>query len=503
LHGDVFRLRQVLLNLAGNAIKFTAQGKIVIEIRQVGHGRERCAITFSVCDTGIGIAPEQLTAIFGEFNQGEASTTRRYGGSGLGLAISQRIVSLMGGQLDVESEVGCGSRFHFTLSFDRADSADDLQIDRKLVDAGLVEPVMASAPINSAASLRLSGLKVLVVDDFAINLQIAGELLSIEGAEVEVADGGRGAIDNVLRSQPPFDVVLMDVQMPDMDGYQTVRRLRELPQMAGAAIIAVTANAMEFDKAACLAAGMDDHLPKPIDIEVVVRTILAHSRPARAARVDPVAGNPARLAIEVGTALQRLGNNRPLFATIAGRFIEQSDSLIDELRAFLQTGALSDATKLLHQLKGIAGTVGNGPLAEMASRLETELKRTGRLADPRDDLARLESLLAAGNAALAGVLARFEAAPAAPEDARNLDQTAIGTMLAEIDLLLRGANMRAVSVCADLQRSLDAADAARLAPLVQAIERLDFPHARAEVTLLRHVFTADQTVAAAAGDQGR
>jgi len=159
---------------------------------------------------------------------------------------------------------------------------------------------------------------------------------------------------------------------------------------------------MESDKAACLAAGMDDHVPKPIDIDVVVSRILTHSRPACASFVDPVVGNTAPLNSEVEAALQRLGNNRRLFATIAGRFIDKSDSLIDELRAFLQNGALPDATALLHQLKGFAGTVGNVPLAELASRLETELKRTGRLPDPHADLAGLESLLAAGNAVLAG-----------------------------------------------------------------------------------------------------
>jgi signal transduction histidine kinase/DNA-binding response OmpR family regulator len=401
LQGDAFRLRQVLLNLAGNAIKFTAEGEIVVEIRQVASGKQACDLAFSVRDTGIGIAPKQLTAIFDGFNQGEASTTRRSGGSGLGLTISQRIVSLMGGQLHVESELGRGSRFYFTLTFDRAEdragetspelrtaqstgcervlivddnepartallnltrsfgwagdgagsgqealaairrsgsprpydrifidwmmpeldgwetarrlrqllpadvsivlmgSANDLvevaarmQRDPHVVDATLLKPVLASAIIESVAerranrtrvapsperpvaAKRLRDLRILVVDDLAINGEIASKLLSIEGARVEVAESGPEAIGNVLRSRVPFDVVLMDVQMPDMDGYDTTRRLRELPNMAGVAIIAMTANAMESEKAECLAAGMDDHIPKPIDTEVVVRTIL-------------------------------------------------------------------------------------------------------------------------------------------------------------------------------------------------------------------------------------
>lgn len=541
LNGDAFRLRQVLLNLAGNAIKFTAAGEIIIEIEQVSHGPERCEVAFSVTDTGIGIAPEQLTSIFKGFNQGEASTTRRSGGTGLGLTISERIVSLMGGQLDVESELGRGSRFYFTLAFDCAEecagavtpqplelpstahnrllivddndtartallkttqtfgwasagagsgaealelvrasgghaydmifidwtmpeldgwetalrireltSADAaivlmgsayglaelsarMQSNPQVVDAVLLKPVTAAAVGGIAAELqarrnrvslppdrkagpgRLSGRKILVVDDFAINLQIAAELLSIEGAQVGIADGGAEAIRRVSRAQTPFDIVLMDVQMPDMDGYETTRRLRELPQMSGVAIVAMTANAMEADKAACIAAGMDDYISKPIDIEVVVGTILRH---APAAQVNPPAGNSMPLTLEVGAALQRLGDNRPLFATIARRFIEESGALIEQLRAFLQIGALLDAAGVFHKLKGIAGTVGNVPLAEMASRLEAELNRTSRLSDPQSDLARLESLLAKGNTELERILAGFETAPALLESAR-------------------------------------------------------------------------------------
>jgi PAS domain S-box-containing protein len=618
LRGDAFRLRQVLLNLAGNAIKFTAQGEIIIEIRQVAQGPASCDIEFSVTDTGIGIAPEQLVAIFEGFNQGESSTTRRYGGTGLGLAISQRIVSLMGGQLDVESAVGTGSRFHFTLAFERTDDldsprppklpstrrehvlivddnehartvfmnivasfgwtsegagsgrealeligrsgagreyglvfidwmmpeldgwetsrrvrellpADDVRIvvmasahdlvklsarmelDPDVVDALLVKPITASSLLNSLletrsrrvdlsqalpnSQRRLSAVKILVVDDFAINLQIAGELLSLEGAEVEVADCAQQAIDKVLRSQPPFDVVLMDVQMPETDGYETTRRLRELPGMDGMIIIAMTANAMETDKAACLAAGMDDHIPKPIDISVVVDTILTHCRPSRAVGISPISDNagnapdrPGMVTIEVDAALQRLGNNRQLFATLAGRFIEKSDSFIDELRASLQNGAIPDATKLLHQFKGFAGTLGNAVLGALASRLETQLKETGCLSDPGGDLARLATLVEAGNATLTEIITSFGVAAATPEIAPELDSATIERMLGEIDGLLAAANMRAVSVCSELVRNMDAAGVQRLTPLVQAIDRLDFPQARAELTRLLPAF---------------
>jgi signal transduction histidine kinase/CheY-like chemotaxis protein len=607
VQGDAFRLRQVLLNLAGNAVKFTSTGEIIVEMKHISRGPERCDIAFSVSDTGIGIAPDQLTAIFGGFNQGEASTTRRSGGSGLGLTISQRIVTLMGGQLNVESELGRGSRFYFTLTFDlpedcaggtapqrcklpsterkrvlivddneparralqtttrsfgwasdgAASGREALDVirlsgggraydmifvdwsmpeldgwetacrvrdllprgasvilmgsahglaelsarthsDPNVVDAVLLKPVTAPAiiervmelqarrnrvspsPDRPAAPTRLRGLNILVVDDVAINVQIAGELLSIEGADVALAESGREALGHVLRSRMPFDVVLMDVQMPDMDGYETTRRLREMPQMAGVAIVAMTANVMEPDRAACLAAGMDDYIPKPIDIEVVVRTILSHTWQTRAARLKSAMADTASLTIDVEAALQRMANNRPLFATIAGRFIETSGELIAELRALLQTGAVSDAAKVFHQLTGFAGTVGNVPLAEMASLLETELKRTSHLPDPSNDLARLESLLAAGNAELERFLAGLEAAPATLESACKLDRTANRDEMRSLTSLLGQRNLSALDVYQKLAPALKATLPAESHPvLVAAMDRLDFAAAAA------------------------
>jgi PAS domain S-box-containing protein len=447
LQGDVFRLRQVLLNLAGNAIKFTARGEIVIEMRQIAHASERCEVAFSVSDTGSGIAPEQQAAIFESFRQGEASTTRRSGGSGLGLTISRDIVSLMGGQLAVESELGVGSRFHFTLAFDRAndDAAETSPPDR----------TQASPRPN-----RLGGLNVLVVDDFAVNLQIAAELLSIEGARVATARSGRDAIDKVLRSRTAFDVVLMDVQMPEMDGYETTRRLRELPHVT-ATIVAMTANAMEPDEAACLAAGMDGYIPKPIDIEVVVRTLLDLTRRAQ--------------ALDVASALRRMENNRSLFASVAGRFIEESERLIAKLRALLQIGALSDAADVLHQLKGFAATVGNAPLAELASTLETELKRTSRLSDAANDLARLDALAAAGNTELKRVLSDSAPPPPARDEVRTPEASTNREQMSALSTLLVERNLGALDVYRELAPALQASlPAERNAVLAAAMDTFDF-----------------------------
>jgi len=454
LQGDVFRLRQVLLNLAGNAIKFTERGKITIEMEQLARDAERCDVAFSVSDTGIGIAPEQCTAIFESFSQAEASTTRRSGGSGLGLTISRNIVSLMGGRLDVESELGRGSRFYFTLTFNRADDAN-----------GETSPLRPDQPSMRPAQNRLAGLNVLVVDDFAINLQIAGELLSIEGARVAVADGGPEAIERVRRTSTPFDVVLMDVQMPDMDGYETTRRLRQLPGMS-AAIIAVTANAMEPDEAACLAAGMDGYVPKPIDIDVVVRTILDHTRNVR--------------SIDVASALARMGNNRSLFATVAGAFLEKAARLADEVRTLLHAGAASDAENALHRLNGLAGTVGAAELADAASDLERELRRTSRLRDPRSELERIDRLVAACGGELERALATFDAAPAALESARAPGGVTNREQIATLRRLLGDHNLGALDLYRELAPALRATlPAERNAALVAAIDGFDFAAAAA------------------------
>jgi CheY-like chemotaxis protein len=361
--------------------------------------------------------------------------------------------------------------------------------DPHVVDAVMLKPVMASAivdsvtelrkhssrsarsPDQSAASSRLVGLNILVVDDVAINLQIARGLLSIEGAHVEVVDRGREAIAKVQRAPKPFDLVLMDVQMPEMDGYETTHRLRELPQMAGVPIVAMTANARDSDKAACFAAGMDNYIPKPIDIEVVVRTILDHISHGRSLRANAIPEH-------IEAALERMGNDRPLFATVAGRFIATSNALIDELRAALETGAVADATSELHKLKGAAGTVGNIALAELAAELEAELKRTGRLSDPGNDLPRLASLVAAGNTELERFLAVSKDAPVDPADAPQRDQTADRAQILQLIALLGERNLRALDVYQALAPALEARlPAASHAVLAAAINGLDFARA--------------------------
>ena len=271
LLGDDMRLQQVLINLGGNAIKFSNGGDVVLRVRQVERSNTDTVLEFAMCDSGIGIAPENQAHIFSGFSQAEASTTRRFGGTGLGLSISSRLVALLGGELQLRSTEGQGSTFYFQIRLPLA------SLPVVELPAPAVQGVAAPDRVK-----RLQGLRVLVVEDNKINQMVAKGLLSKEGADVTLADNGQLGVDAVAAAQPPFDAVLMDVQMPVMDGYAATRFIRHQMGQIALPIIAMTANAMESDRAACLQAGMDEHIGKPFDLNHLVATLLrlCRQRPA-------------------------------------------------------------------------------------------------------------------------------------------------------------------------------------------------------------------------------
>jgi PAS domain S-box-containing protein len=481
LRGDAFRIRQVLLNLIGNAIKFTQQGEVTASVRRIGGRGGRHDIEFSVRDTGIGIAPEQQAAVFEGFTQAEASTTRRFGGVGLGLAISKSLVALMGGDLSVESELGVGSRFWFTLSLEAAD------LDR--TDAANVGLHAVREPAK-ASPRRLAGLRLLVVDDSELNLQVARELLSGEGAMVEAVDNGPKAIALTLSAKPPFDAVLMDIQMPDMDGFEAARRIRQAPAMSAMPIIAMTAHALASDKEACLAAGMNDHIAKPIDLDVMVATILAHCGSSPAAEPTPaVAKVPSDGAIDLDLALRRLGGNDALFRTISESFIRVSVTMLEDLRRHLREDSRREARGLLHTFKGLAGTVGLTAVAAVTSELERDVETEAELAVLAGRVTRLEALLARGIEALQRRLSGSVELVSAQGDAIAVgDAASIRTTLERLDGLLEGANLRALEVHAELRGLCGDGFNANLAPLAEAMARFDFKGARNELINLRNLW---------------
>ncbi len=347
VHGDGIRLRQVLTNLLGNALKFTESGEITIELTRACSPQGNPTLRFAVTDTGIGIPQEKLGRLFRRFSQVDHSIGRRFGGTGLGLAISKRLVELMDGDMGVESAVGVGSTFWFTISLSIASP-----------------PEIAPAEVQGGSSLAAQRpAKVLVVDDIAVNRMLVRGLLVAAGNHVELAASGAEAIEMVASND--YDVILMDVNMPGMDGFEATARIR---CMAGAKastpVVALTASTMSDEMTRCRSAGMDGHIGKPIDRAGLLREVarfrhrsLATQGPAAAAIPEVVEFEVARLSELEGL----LG--RPAVADLARLWVASLSSEAPKLSAAVARGDWRQASLVAHALVGGAGNLGFGHLS--------------------------------------------------------------------------------------------------------------------------------------------
>lgn len=386
LIGDALRLRQILTNLGSNAVKFTDHGQVNVAIKTVAQNVNAVSLRFSVKDTGIGISPENHHKIFTGFTQAEASTTRKFGGSGLGIAISQGLVKMMGGNLQLESTLGNGALFHFTI---------ELPIAQAIVEeAGLVAQEYAKAPVgdhifggetpqSAGATFRLQNLCLLLVEDNLINQQVARELLASEGAQIVIANNGQEAIE-IIRNQPEkFDLVLMDLQMPIMDGYAASKKIRQELKLDSLPIIAMTANAMASDKIDCIKAGLNDHIGKPFDLDNLVNTILFHTMRTDTTldlknRADTLAPNDftlhaTELGVDIIPALKRLGGKHDLYFRMLQMFLEDLVLYPDKLRTASSEASMATALRHLHTVKGVAGALGVKALASEIEVVEKAL----------------------------------------------------------------------------------------------------------------------------------
>ena len=271
LLGDPLRLEQILINLTGNAIKFTAEGRVSLSVRPVTSDETPVRVRFEVQDTGIGIAPDVIGQLFKPFSQADASITRHFGGTGLGLAISRRLIDLMGGEMGVTSQVGQGSTFWFEVPFRvaaRQETRDDA-----------IEVQKEAQPVGP----QLPGLRVLAVDDSRLNLMVVERALMCEGASVTLAADGQQALQ-ILKAQPrAFDVVLMDIQMPVMDGLTATREIRKDAALAQLPVIALTAGVLPEERQAALDAGVNDFLAKPLDLQTMTAMLAPYSGHSREA----------------------------------------------------------------------------------------------------------------------------------------------------------------------------------------------------------------------------
>jgi PAS domain S-box-containing protein len=602
LEGDPMRLQQVLLNLVGNAIKFTGQGEVVLSIDAVGGFDDRVELAFAVRDTGIGIAPEQQARMFDAFSQADSSTSRKYGGTGLGLAISRRLVELMGGDLRVESALGQGACFRFSAWFglpggaapllaapgetssvlvadDNASSREALaraleghgwQVDRaaggaealsllrgpRRYDLAFIDSVMpdldgasvlafaradgaialprcallAADPERErldavAADLRvdavlgkpftpgslaevlmeladgtrpdldapfatlgssLAGLRVLVVEDNVLNQEVANYVLQHAGASVDFAGNGQLAVSMLADGNHHYDAVLMDLQMPVMDGFAAAGAIRAMGLKA-LPILAMTANAMEEDRRRALQAGMDGYLAKPIDVDELVTALRRLTGRLDAGPMDAAApaasGLPPALlpGIDLKATLPRFGGSFAGFAAVFKRFESSQGRVVDEVRALLAAGDRIRAGQLIHRLRGVAANLGATEVADHALDLEQALRF--------DDEAALALRLARLEGALATVLEAARELPideaAAPQEtgpaADGMDEPALRDALAHLRDLLQNNNMKAMGAFETLRPALARLAPEAVPPLADAVLTLRFEAAAALV----------------------
>ncbi|QDL53726.1 response regulator [Rhodoferax aquaticus] len=634
LVGDALRLQQILINLGGNAIKFTAQGQVVIRLRVAQLDTTHATLNWAVEDSGIGIAPEHQAHIFSDFSQAEASTTRRFGGTGLGLSICKRLVRMMHGELALQSSAGRGSLFSFEIrlpiapAIAPATSATEVQAARlanpaqmpstalvvddnpeaqtilaamaaslgcqvdvaasgqaalqlaqarkqqglarhdlllvdwemptmdgwetlkhllhdpnhathgaatrctvimvsahrrdRLAQRSAAEQAMLHAflvkPITTAmlrdtvlaaqtgrvairqtpraarpGGTRLAGMRILLVEDNVINQQVAQELLATQGAHVQVASDGQQGVDAVKHASAPFDAVLMDLQMPVMDGFEATRVIRQLPGYAALPIIAMTANAMHSDRDACLAAGMNAHLGKPFDLPQLVQLLLEHTHPPGAALAQPELpakqppSTPAGANLDIDQALARMAGLKDLYADTVCSYLKELHRLPALVEAHLAADDWFSLTRVLHTHKGLSATVGAMGMMALAKTAEQRAKAAAQPESTHEDKAQATHALRASVSEMQACIADTSQALQDVLRSWSLDAETkvaadtIAPQLLEALQQLHGQlmqdDMQAMETHAHLMTLTHGQGTTRFAKLDAAMADLDFPRA--------------------------
>ncbi|MCX7278568.1 MAG: response regulator [Burkholderiales bacterium] len=644
LRGDAMRLQQVLINLGGNAVKFTSEGQVVLSLRKLAQTEHTATVEFAVRDTGIGIAPEHQAHIFDGFSQAEGSTTRRFGGTGLGLAISKRFVELMGGTIKVTSELGVGSTFTCTLDMPTVNAAEiqapfpsdpngtpqrvlvvddnpiaaeltlsmvrswgwtaDLaksgkeaiehlsaqcataiaefpypviymdwkmpgmdgwettrqirqlsersrlphptvimltahgletlthrsEAEQELINGYLVKPATASMLYDAwmdaqagkagirktskgrSSTRQLQGMRILVVEDNLINQQVAEELLNAEGATVSLAANGQLGVDAVAAAAPQFDVVLMDVQMPVLDGYGATRAIREDLQLQYLPIVAMTANVMASDRDACLAAGMNEHIGKPFDMAKLVSLLIRMTglqpqmleTPASALISTEPTELPVIPGLALDAAVRRMSGMRFLYIRTAESFAKALDTEVSEIRRDIEAGNTQMVKMRLHTLKGNAVTLGTNELALKAGLLEKVCQSPSgfeECAASLDDLGELcqsakRLLLRAISELETGVISPEKiraGVDVAPSDDSAMSNEAAGTLVSRLQALnglLSNDDLSAVEMFAEIRSEFPDSMYGRVETLEHAIQSLDLEAAQKHANELIAFLTA-------------
>jgi len=380
MHGDPLRLGQILLNYLSNAVKFTEQGKITVDIVHCRTTDEDIELKCAVTDTGIGVPSDQQPRIFDAFEQADTSTTRRFGGTGLGLAIARRLAKLMNGETGVTSTPGVGSTFWFTAHLKAAHSTA----------INIAQPI----PPDQAEKLLSTHhrhVRILLVEDNPINQEVALELLAGAGLKADLAVNGKKAVE--MAAEQTYDLILMDMQMPVMDGLQATRLIRKSANGKQIPILAMTANAFGEDRQRCLEAGMNDHVAKPVDPENLYAMLIkwlpipadlnagsATSLAARGSTLQEKADAEllARLGaipgLDTAAGLRSVRGRLPLYLRLLRSFVDSHADDPTAIAMALKEGHPEAAQRLAHALKGAAGTLGLTDLQSAAAALETSLR---------------------------------------------------------------------------------------------------------------------------------
>ena len=392
LLGDPMRIKQILINFIGNAIKFTEQGGIILRVLVLAERGEVADLRFEVQDTGIGISDEQQTRIFDAFEQAQSSTTRQFGGTGLGLSISKQLVHMMGGEVGVVSAPGQGSTFWFTVSLKRG-SAEEPETS-----------FSGNAPIRV-------GSRVLLVEDNEINQEVASELLKSVGLVVDIANHGGEAVEKVRTGG--YDLILMDMQMPLMDGLEATRNIRAMDNGKTVPILAMTANAFKEDRDRCAEAGMNGHVAKPVEAKhlyaMLARwlpetgTLTMGQRPpvlgyASAGQAAPAPVTPEGIVpvpyFNTEAGLKYCGGKLPTYQRMLDKFATQNRDDVAKLQAALDGGDREAAVRIVHSLKGVSAMLGATGLSEMAAGLEKNLRNGAIGAELKAAMDALDEMLA-------------------------------------------------------------------------------------------------------------